>query len=557
MTGKLSRIIRLIVIGVAFSVPVVAGQSSQTVRVALPPATKVTYLFPITPGNYETNYNFQVQYIMYKPLLWIGKDITVDYNRSIASSVTTTDGEHYLIKLNPKWHWSDSQPVTSKDVVFFWDLVNSIKAKNASAYYAWGIGGVPQDIASVSALGNYEVEVTLNKPSDPLWFELNGLAQFIPLPEHAWNKYPGDPAKTLAYLQSMGNNIPFMKGSPVDGSFKVDSFEQNREYSFVANPSYDGHKPTYQRLAEYYFTSSDAEFNALLTHAVDVGYLPAHLYNKHVLPGYTFASKPLWGFFYIAVNFANPNVPALKLLPVRQALQMAIDQPAMIKSFFHGQGIAEYGPVPYSPPTYLSPLLKSGAPYKYDPVAGKALLEENGWKMANGVMSKGGMKLEFVLQYGSGSLTRREEAELFAEAAGREGIKINLKPIPYNTLIGELSQPKAWTLAYWGGWTYQPDYFPSGDGLFNTNGGSNMAGYSNPRTDKLIKETTEFHSKREQLLSAMYAYQNYFAKQVVVLSLPLNNQLLEVNSNLTGVIQTYNPTETNWSPQYWSFRPQH
>ncbi len=39
-------------------------------------------------------------------------------------------------------------------------------------------------------------------------------------------------------------------------------------------------------------------------------------------------------------------------------------------------------------------------------------------------------------------------------------------------------------------WTYEPDYYPSGDGLFTTGGASNNNDYNNAEADKLIQEST-------------------------------------------------------------------
>ena len=47
-----------------------------------------------------------------------------------------------------------------------------------------------------------------------------------------------------------------------------------------------------------------------------------------------------------------------------------------------------------------------------------------------------------------------------------------------------------WEIENWGGgWIYSPDYYPSGEVLFQTGAGSNSGSYSDPTDDKLIKET--------------------------------------------------------------------
>jgi peptide/nickel transport system substrate-binding protein len=528
---------------------------AQTVNYALPPQTRITSLLPIAAANIESLYDGQAAELLYRPLLWVDHNIQIDYARSIASSVTTKDGQHYFVKLNPKWHWSNGQPVTAQDVAFSFDLIKGISAKNAATYYAWGIGGIPNNVVSVKVLSAHELEFVTDHPYSKQWFELNGLAQLFPLPKASWDKYPGHPYKTLLYLQKNQANIPFFKSSPVDGPFMVSRFVNNQSYSFVPNPHYDGHKPSYSKLVLRYFTSSDAIFNAMRVGQLQVGILPFHLYaERSQLSAYTFHSEPQWSINYIYVNFANPKDPALKSLTVRKALQMAVDQPAMLKVIVNGQGVDQYGPVPYQPSTYLSPLLKSGyVPYAYDPAAGKALLEKAGWHMVNGVMQKGGMRLAFNLQYSAGQAIFERETQLIQQAAAKEGIKLTLAPKPFDTLIGELGSPKTWSLIDYGGWIYQPDYYPTGFGLFNSQGGSNQQGYSNPVMNRATVNTHSFYATRQQSLTALFDYENYTALQLPLIWLPGTNQLQEISKQLSGVFAHYNPTG-NWSPQYWQFK---
>lgn len=541
-------------LGVAAALSAVAfAQSSRTITEALPPAININYLLPIPPAGRYTLYNMQATQILYKPLLWVDKNVQIDYARSIAESVSTTNGQTYTIKLNPKWHWSDGTPVTAKDVVFDVNLIKSINGKNSSKYGGWGIGGIPNSIRSVKVVSPTELTITLNSKYNKQWFEYNGLAQLIPLPAQAWNKYPNDPAKTLAYLQKNGDNIAFFKQSPVDGPFVVGQFNRNRSFSFVPNPHYDGHKASYGKLIMRYYTSSDAEFNALKAGEVQVGYLPTHLYAERNLSGYTFASTPRWNVDYIYLNFANPHQPAIRDLAVRQALQMAVDQPGMLKALFHNQGNRAYGPVPYIPDTYLSPYLKSTVPYPYNPAKGRAILEKAGWRMKNGLMTKGNEQLSFTLKFASGTLTRKEQAEIIKEAAAKEGIRITLGQEPFDTLLGDLSNPSKWTLIYYGGWIYVPDYYPTGYGLFNTLGGSNQQDYSNSQMDVYTILTHAYFQTKRQSLNALFRYENYAAEQLPLIWLPNLNLLHEISNQVTGALEHINPTG-NWSPQYWNYK---
>jgi peptide/nickel transport system substrate-binding protein len=528
--------------------------SSQTMTYALPAAVRITYEVPIFPAADETLYNFEAARIVYKPLLWIDRKIQVDYQRSVASSVTTKDGQHYTIHLNPKWHWSDGKPVTAQDLVFDFNLIRSIPESQNSKYGSWGIGGVPNNVRSFVATGPHTVKVTLDKAVSAQWFIYNGLAQLTPLPKQAWDKYPGQPAKTLSYLQAHGNDPQFIKNSPVDGPFTIQRFVNNQSYSFSANPKYDGHKPSYHTFVMRYFTTTDAEYNALRSGQVQVGYLPVHLYGQRHVPGYRFLPTPQYDISYIYVNFGNPAAPELKDLAVRKALQMAIDQPVQVKVLLHGYGVAQYGPVPYRPSTYLSPLLKHGfVPYPFNPALGKQLLLKDGYHLVNGVMTKGGHALDFTLQYTSGNALQQQQAELFASEAAKEGVKVSLEPKPFDTLIGELSSPKSWTLIYYGGWIYGLQPYPTNFGLFDSHGGSNQQSYADPVADQAIQNTHSFYKTKAEALSALYSYEEYLATHLPVLWMPSSDLLYEIASNVRGAAQHINPVG-NISPQYWNYR---
>ena len=64
-----------------------------------------------------------------------------------------------------------------------------------------------------------------------------------------------------------------------------------------------------------------------------------------------------------------------------------------------------------------------------------------------------------------------------------------------------------------GGWVYSPDYYPSGEEIFQTGAGSNGGQYSDPTNDRLIKETNFGDA-------SLSAYENYLAKNLPVVWQP-------------------------------------
>ena len=86
--------------------------------------------------------------------------------------------------------------------------------------------------------------------------------------------------------------------------------------------------------------------------------------------------------------------------------------------------------------------------------------------------------------------------ELQSNAASL-GIKLNLEPKPFAQVISVaggncvvIKAPCNWDMANWGfGWSFSPDYLPTGDQLFLCGAVANSGGYCNSTNDAMINQT--------------------------------------------------------------------
>ena len=143
-------------------------------------------------------------------------------------------------------------------------------------------------------------------------------------------------------------------------------------------------------------------------------------------------------------------------------------------------------------------------------------------------------------------------AQLQSNAAG-VGIKLNLDPKPFAEVIsvagGNCVVTKSscgWDLANWGfGWSFSPDYLPTGDELFQCGAVANSGGYCDPTNDAMIGKTLTSAN-----LQYMYSWQDYLAPQLPVEYQPnAAYTLTEVANNLKGVLPqspTLSITPENW-----------
>ena len=557
--------------GIASPKPV-AASNNGTVVVAEAPLSYPNWFFPVISVQATSNTNLQTVALLYKPLLTLTNKDTIDYPRSLASNITyNKTGTVYTIHLNPKYYWSNGTPVTSKDFVFTWNI---LKASSEStphlpwSYLGVGIGGLPQDWGSAVATGPHTVVVTLTRSVNPTWFLLNGLAQIVPAPAAVWDRYPHHMDRELSFIESLANSPAKPEFHVVDGAFQFKSMIPNQQWVFVPNPHYDGHRATIKKLIFQYETSTTSEFTGLRQGTVTVGYLESNMWKdrKQLTNDVVNPNTYVLGFNYLAASL-NAKAPggvgrAFQLPYVRQALEMGVNQKGIIQNVFDGFGVVEDSPVPNAPPTpYSDPALQKPL-YPYNPVRGKQLLLSHGWREKNGVMTKGGISLKFTLMYMAGVPAWTNEMEIIKTGWAQEGIDATLEPKPFANIISAANQanPAGWQMAYWGeGWSYEPDYYPSGDGLLNTNGAANNQGYSSQKMNQLINETTNLLGTRQQTIAHLYAYEKYAAEQVPVIWVPwapssyVGTGLFSVHSrNIHGTLSTFNEITNLYYPNRWT-----
>ena len=364
----------------------------------------------------------------------------------------------------------------------------------------------------------------------------------------------------------------------VDGPWHLTRFDSSGYTEMKPNPHYSGPiKPKLDSFVQLPFTSGAAEFNALVGGKISVGYLPQEDLTEPakspLVPGKNnprlgnFVLDPwyAWGITYFPYNFNSTGNGGqagkiFRQLYFRQAFQMLVDQPLYGEKIYKGYVVPTYGPVPILPKNTFASKFASQNPYPYNVKKATDLLTKNGWKVdPKGVTAcinaakchvPVGTKLQFNLQYAIGNASSKTLMEAEQAAWQQAGIKITLSTASFNTVIGTAvpcsGKSCTWELENWsGGWVYAPDYYPSGELLFQTGAGSNSGSYSDKKADALIHDTAFGDAN-------LTAYQNYLAVQLPVVWQPnLVYSLTEVQKNLHGVIPQN--TLLNITPEEWFF----
>jgi peptide/nickel transport system substrate-binding protein len=549
------------------------------------------FIFPLAPATNTNGYNENLTEPLWPPLVYDGDGgkTAVNPQESLYSSITYSNGDKKVTIDLKHWNWSDGNPVTSRDFTFVYNLLKA----NVPNWWLYVPGLFPDGVASVATPSAHTVVLNLRRSFNPAFYTDDVLDNVQILPQHAWDKTSlsgpvGNDDETTsgakavyAFLQKEGGQMSTFTTNPlwkvVDGPWKLAYFASNGAWDYVPNQEYSGpDKPILSRMNNVPYTTDTAELNALRSgSSLTVGTLPLNdIGQQGVLKseGYAVASAPFPAVASITLNLYNASVgPVLHQLYIRQVLEDLINRPQIVSKVYNGLADPGNGPVSVQAfPSWVSPLEKSGGPYPYSPSTATALLKAHGWKVApNGTTAcqhpgsgasdcgagiSAGQPLSLQLLYSSGSASMDEQEAAIQSSEAQAGVKISLKPEPYNTLAAGVgtctasSHPAStcgWQLVDFG---YQPNsLYPAGAGFFNTGGYNNFGGYSNQEMDNLIN-ATEYGSSS----SAFFSYEDYAARQLPWLWIPLPSNVWVFKTSLQG-FTPLNPLTGGLNPEVWYY----
>jgi peptide/nickel transport system substrate-binding protein len=571
-------------------------KTGGTITFAEGPGAAPNYIFPYMSCSYFSVANInQFEELMYRPLYWfgLGASSAVQYPLSTADKPVFSNGDQTITIDLKGWEFSDGETVNAQSALFF---LNMYKA-NPSAYCGYNPGyGIPDQLAGASADGN-TLTLIFKEAVNPNWILYNYLSEITPFPEAwdrtsltaangsggcgtgAWGTAATDAAcmKVETFLDTMSSNTTTYTDAlwqTVDGPWTLTKFDSLGNATLVPNPVYSGpQKALVSQVDLKAYTTTTAEESDLFANKLTIGFvdptsLPADAVsltkvgpNMSLLKNnYNLVTGTPWSFNYAPFNFstADPKAAELKQQYIREALQLAINQPEIIKSVDKGYGIPTCSPLPPNTPSSIASTI--ACPYPFDLTTAKALLTSHGWTIENGVQtctSPGtgpadcgadiaqGTTLNFNIIWASGSpaLNTTFTAEISEWSA--IGIQFNHTTATFDTVVADCGNGGDFQICSWGGgWIYAPDYYPSGETLFTPTGGFNPGKYSNAEMTELIGQTT-FGT------ASLTSYATYAAQQLPVLYQPNPTATTEIAVGLQGV-PAPNPLG-NFMPEYMYF----
>ena len=206
---------------------------------------------------------------------------------------------------------------------------------------------------------------------------------------------------------------------------------------------------------------------------------------------------------FLAYNVTHPPLDQLK---VRQALDMAIDKPAIIKAVYQSAGQLAQNALPPAQWSY-DPTIKD-APY--DPVKARQLLKEAG--VAPGTT----INLWAMTVQRASNPNARMSAQIIQQDWAKVGIKANIVSYEWGEYIKRAKNGEHDVMIYgWTGDNGDPDNWLGVLYSCAAVKGSNYAKWCNPDYDKLVQQA-KLSSDREQRIKLYQEAQKILKEQVPI-----------------------------------------
>jgi peptide/nickel transport system substrate-binding protein len=564
-----------------------------TITFALQPSTAPNWIFPITTAAANSVYNvYTFEWESWRPMFFTpqGSTPTVDPSLSPVNTPTWSNGGKTMTLTIKPWKWSDGTTLSSKDLLFTFDEVLAAVKASPANWAPFVPGNFPTTITSMSTPNSTTLVVNLKSAVNPTWLEEDILGSQPVMPAHAWAKAsangptldytnPANALKIFNFLTAASKSLSTYTTNPlwqvVDGPYKLSQYNPTTgAFTMVPNTSYSGpHAGTVSSFSGVPFTSNAAEWNAVRTGSIDVGFVPPEDFPQ--IPtlknlNYNYYGLPDYGLTFAAYNFqdhtGNFNA-VVKQLYFRQAMQHLEDQAGQIKAVYSGDADPAYGPIPAFP---KSPFLPSNAatnPYPFSVDQAMSLLKANGWNVTpngtdtcakpgtgSGECGAGipaGTKLAFNLIYNTTSPTPSlvEDLASNAKAAGIEialsGSNFDFMIQNYNDAASPANENK-WAMEDFGGET--DSTYPTTFGFLNTGGSGQIGNYSDPQADALINASVTSTNP-----AAVTAEASFFTTQVPVLFQPVRDRVWIWKTSISASDPTAfeNLTQFAATPEFW------
>lgn len=411
------------------------------------------------PFNTKDNISTMMSEIMYDGLLTT-HPVTGQPIPKLAKSFSV-NGNDYIIHLRHGIKWSDGKPITADDVVFTWQNIIFDGFGNTSTRDSIIIDG---KLPTVKKIDDYTVEFKTPQPFAPF---IRMLSASI-APKHIF-----EPAvkKGKEYFETFLSTNIDPKILVTSGAFKLKEYVPAQRVVFERNPNYYMINKNNQKLPYLdklvYLIVGDINNEVLKFEGGEldtIGLQGANVARFKELEKHSnfkvYNLGPDTGTMFVSFNLNNRKDKNGKYFVdlkkqrwfqdknFRQAVDYAIDRKNMVLNIANGLAAPLYTAESLNS-IYLNKNLK---PYDRNIEKSKDLLKKSGywWDKKGHLMDKFGNHVEFNLFTNAGNTEREAIGVMVKQDLEDLGMKINFKPIEFNSLVNKLVNTSDWDLVIMG-----------------------------------------------------------------------------------------------------------
>ncbi len=370
------------------------------------------------------------------------------------------NGNDYIVHLRHGIVWTDGKPITADDVMYTYEEVVFKGLGNPSSMENMKVEG---KLPKIEKIDDYTVKFTTPKPFAPFLRQLS----YPIVPKHYFKPY-SDKGES-EFNAFLNPNTP-PEEIVSNGAFKLKEYVAAQRVVFVRNPNYykintkDERLPYLDKVV--YMIVGDTNNEILKFEAGELDLLSIRGENvaryklKEPESDYKIYNLgPDTGTLFLIINLNNRknnegkwNVDPKKQKwfgnrDFRAAIDWAVDRKNMVQNI--AQGVAK--------PLFTAESLNSIYLNKYikghpkDKSVAEKSLEKAGFYNKNGILyDSDGNRVEFDLYTNAGVLEREALGVMIKQDLEDLGMKVNFKPIEFNTLVNKLSNTNDWDMAIMG-----------------------------------------------------------------------------------------------------------
>lgn len=408
------------------------------------------------------------------------------------------DGKTYTFHLRHGIKWSDGKPITANDVVFSWNKILLAGLGNTSTRDSVVING---QLPKVEKIDDYTVKFITIKPFAPF---LRILSAPI-APKHVFESVV---KKGEKYFDSFWSTTTPPQDFVVNGPFKLKQYLAAQRVVFVRNPDYYEINLKNQRLPYLdkviYLIVGDLNNETLKFEAKELDVIGLRGSNvgrykkREAKSDYVIYNiGPDTGTMFVAINlntrkndngkyYVNPKKQVwFNDLNFRSAIDWAVDRKNMINNIANGLASPLFTSESLNA-IYLNKALAKG--HSQDIKKAKEYLRKSGFRWKNGILyDRFGNRVEFDLYTNAGNTEREAIGVMVKQDLEDLGMKVNFKPVEFNSLVNKLVNSYDWDLVIMG-LTGSPLEPHDGKNVWYSNGSLHLFNQRSPDakiTDKL------------------------------------------------------------------------